>query len=405
MEKAPSYPRYPKQILGDDKVLAMDWDAYGMHEWLMSLSWQQEPRGTLPADSNLLRRWLRNPSDEVWRRAYPQLLTVWVECGKLTDVDAKTGEFIFPEDIRQLGSTRLANKGMVRTSIKKQNYIVGNSLPKGIVKEQSQTSRKHKRKYSRKQTEDVNKESSSFISSSPEKVEVRLSLELFDFETFVHNMQAAYVNRDKYAPGAEEACCSEIEWLITQPGYTDKTRQQLAEFILEQTKTAVDLMKRYRPADKWPSLYTYMSKHQYLNETETWGTPSREEIRDIKLRADMSVGSAENFRPRVEQPKPPVKPPRTARVFAPSPKTNEFVAGLPAGCDPWKWVLQKLEPQINRTSFETWLKPTRFAGIDGTDLVVRVPNDEFCHIGERFGELINQALTGTPFECVDFEAA
>jgi hypothetical protein len=103
-EKAPAYQRYPKQIMGDDKVLLMDWDAYGMHNWLLDISWQQDPRGTIPDDTAVLRRWLRNPSDETWRRVWPQINTAWPI----------------------LEGGRRGNAGMIRCAEKQANYSSGN---------------------------------------------------------------------------------------------------------------------------------------------------------------------------------------------------------------------------------------------------------------------------------------
>jgi hypothetical protein len=100
-EKSPAFQWYPKQFMADDKVLAMDWDAVGMHVWLINISWQQEPAGTIPDDTALIRRWLRlspnatsqhqqapdrsngpipgcNCTDCVWRRVWPQLSAAWV---------------------------------------------------------------------------------------------------------------------------------------------------------------------------------------------------------------------------------------------------------------------------------------------------------------------------------------
>lgn len=77
-EKSPAVQWYPKQYLGDDKVIAMEWDAKGMHHWLLNISWQQEPRGTIPNDTGLIRRWLGSPSDEIWRRVWPQIKESWL---------------------------------------------------------------------------------------------------------------------------------------------------------------------------------------------------------------------------------------------------------------------------------------------------------------------------------------
>lgn len=77
MPRPPSIQWYYKQYLGDNKVLAMDWDASGMHAWLLNISIQETPPGSIPNDMTVIRRWLRNPSDDVWRRVQPQIFTAW----------------------------------------------------------------------------------------------------------------------------------------------------------------------------------------------------------------------------------------------------------------------------------------------------------------------------------------
>lgn len=82
MPRPPSIQWYYKQYLGDNKVLAMDWDARGMHVHLLMLSIQEEPPGTIPADDAAIRRWLSLPlgsvdADQTWRRVKSQLLAAW----------------------------------------------------------------------------------------------------------------------------------------------------------------------------------------------------------------------------------------------------------------------------------------------------------------------------------------
>ena len=66
-------------------------------------------------------------------------------------------------------------------------------------------------------------------------------------------------------------------------------------------------------------------------------------------------------------------------------------------------VLDALEKKVNRTSYETWLKPTRYDHAQGPILFVRVPNSEFCHIGERYGDLISEAFENLGLEFRDVE--
>src|SRR5208283_3050795 len=72
--------------------------------------------------------------------------------------------------------------------------------------------------------------------------------------------------------------------------------------------------------------------------------------------------------------------------------------------NPWVLVLDALEKKVNRHSYETWFKPTRFSHAQGPTLFVRVPNPDFCHIGEKYGDLISEAIDklGLEFQDVEF---
>jgi chromosomal replication initiator protein len=74
-----------------------------------------------------------------------------------------------------------------------------------------------------------------------------------------------------------------------------------------------------------------------------------------------------------------------------------------ASANPWVRVLDALEKKVNRSSYETWLKPTRYDHAQGAVLFVRVPNPEFCHIGERYGDLISEAMENLGLEFLDVE--
>ncbi len=74
-----------------------------------------------------------------------------------------------------------------------------------------------------------------------------------------------------------------------------------------------------------------------------------------------------------------------------------------ASPNPWVLVLDALQKKVNRNSYETWLKPTRFDHAQGPILFVRVPNPEFCGIGERYGDLISEAIDNLGLEFQDVE--
>ena len=66
--------------------------------------------------------------------------------------------------------------------------------------------------------------------------------------------------------------------------------------------------------------------------------------------------------------------------------------------NPWVRILGALEKKINRQSYETWLKPTRFSHVDGKTLHVRIPTEEFSHIGEMYGDHIYEAMDNLGLE-------
>ncbi|MGH9564576.1 MAG: chromosomal replication initiator protein DnaA [Candidatus Angelobacter sp.] len=82
-------------------------------------------------------------------------------------------------------------------------------------------------------------------------------------------------------------------------------------------------------------------------------------------------------------------------------------ATLTATANPWLRILGALEKKISRHSYDTWLKPTRYSHENGAVIFVRVPTPEFRHIGEKFGDLIQEALEGMAlaFEDVKFITA
>ena len=69
-----------------------------------------------------------------------------------------------------------------------------------------------------------------------------------------------------------------------------------------------------------------------------------------------------------------------------------FAISPPSALNPWLQILAALEKKVIRQSFETWLKPTRYSHAAGRTLYVRVPSKEFQHIGDKYGDLIQEAI-------------
>ena len=81
-----------------------------------------------------------------------------------------------------------------------------------------------------------------------------------------------------------------------------------------------------------------------------------------------------------------------------------YPAAPAAPLNPWVRILGALQKKINRQVYETWFKPTLFSHTDGNILVVRVPTAKFQGIGDRYADLIGEALDTLrlPYERVDF---
>jgi chromosomal replication initiator protein len=60
--------------------------------------------------------------------------------------------------------------------------------------------------------------------------------------------------------------------------------------------------------------------------------------------------------------------------------------------NPWMRILDALEKKVNRHSYDTWLKPTRFSHSSDGVLFVRVPTAEFRQVGDKYADLIQEAV-------------
>jgi len=68
------------------------------------------------------------------------------------------------------------------------------------------------------------------------------------------------------------------------------------------------------------------------------------------------------------------------------------VASSPIIPNPWARILDALEKKVNRHSYDTWLKPTRYSHASNGVLFVRVPTAEFRQVGDKYADLIQEAV-------------
>jgi chromosomal replication initiator protein len=67
----------------------------------------------------------------------------------------------------------------------------------------------------------------------------------------------------------------------------------------------------------------------------------------------------------------------------------------------WIQILSALEMKVNRQSFETWLKPTKYSHVVNRTLYVRVPSPQFQNLGDLYGDLIQEAIEQQGLELDD----
>src|SRR6476619_3131261 len=71
--------------------------------------------------------------------------------------------------------------------------------------------------------------------------------------------------------------------------------------------------------------------------------------------------------------------------------------------NPWLRILDALEKKINRHSYDTWLKPTRYSHSSNGIMYVRVPTVEFRHVGDKYADLISEALDSLNMDYQDVQ--
>src|SRR6266496_1011646 len=80
---------------------------------------------------------------------------------------------------------------------------------------------------------------------------------------------------------------------------------------------------------------------------------------------------------------------------------SDLVASTP---NPWMRIQGALEKKLNRHIFDTWFKPARFSHDSNGKLFIAVPSPEFCTVGERYSDLILEAIDnlGLVYDDVEF---
>ena len=71
--------------------------------------------------------------------------------------------------------------------------------------------------------------------------------------------------------------------------------------------------------------------------------------------------------------------------------------------NPWVQILAALEKKSIASPYDTWLKPTRYSYVRDRVIFVRIPTPEFRHVGDRYGDLIQEAIENLQLEFDDVQ--
>jgi hypothetical protein len=179
-----------------------------------------------------------------------------------------------------------------------------------------------------------------------------------------------------------------IAWTIAQKHFWDEFERQapqpessIANASIASTSISnpdAERFQRFRAAANRVGLSATQAK-RILLEHPTW--------KNWRYTADLDSRQEITF-PEPEKPKPAVAQalfPQTW-VAETSPESEARAKAV------WEHVNDFVKARISANSYSTWVKPLRAVALSDGMLIVRIPTHEFKHVGEKFGELIRQAI-------------
>ena len=334
---SPAFQFYPKQWLGDNHVMLMDWDVQGMHIHLMAVSWQEDEPGTLPKNEETLRKILKNPRKKDWEnRIFPQLLKAWPT---------------WEED-----SSRMIQKGV------RAEYI----------KQLTRSEKARKSAYARWNPEG-RKDSTDANAFFPHMQEPCLAGEK---ENGVENDK---VLNNKYSFSRMVSNRDPDE----KPGVESCLRHYELEYQRIFQKTPMVFAEN--DSGKLQPVVAKYGVHE-TNQLITQYLETREEELIAKRGWPLCLFPSAINRLLINRPRgSPIK--SALRKVPP-----------PLGVDPsqsvkWEKCLEKIEEQILPENFETWIYPLAFAGIKNGQALIICPDSNYVRsVKNNYQDLIEKVL-------------
>lgn len=350
--KSPAFQFYPKQWMGDDKVIPMDWATRGIHHHLMCLSWEQDEPATLPNNSSFLLKILSNSGEKITKKrwenfVFPQLLTSW----KVWDEDPTRliQNGLRREYIKQKARSDKARKGADARWKKDANASTKHGHNDALLEDEVEVEVEIEVKASKKEKEPTQKKTRDHV------------------EEFLIFAQKTHVTKRKSLV------------MIRQVVDRDKIKSVLDDGIPSKLLKVA-----------W--LLFLIDDGEYFRGSDA--PPHNIAVFEGQLRAGKylekaagRVRAAAKFR---HKPKPALKPANHT-----DPELEKF----------WADCKENIKDQILPESYNTWFEPTYPRTLEDGLLTIAVPNQFYrkCFI-ENYRDLIEttvKRIRGSPL-LVDF---
>jgi hypothetical protein len=150
---------------------------------------------------------------------------------------------------------------------------------------------------------------------------------------------------------------------------------------------------------EWATLYQAVDVLQELRNMRGWLLANK---RNRKTKAGVErfitawLSKEQDRAPRVPLIAPVIVPQRSKSIDYCLPSDLDRDTGQ----EIWRSALGNLAKLINTHSYNTWLRPTRAAGIRDQVLYVKLPSADFSHVREKYAALLDKVLPGLKVEFV-----
>jgi hypothetical protein len=182
---------------------------------------------------------------------------------------------------------------------------------------------------------------------------------------------------------SQDAGANRPSWMIAQKQFWDEFERQAPRAAGHIANVEAERFYRFRAAANRVGLSAAQAK-KILLEHPAWKnwryTADLDSQREVVFPNQEETDSEKSCSVAAETPA------AQTLVVHMSPESEARAAEI------WEHVSGFVKARISPNSHNTWIKPLRAVALDQGMLIVRVPTREFKHVGNKYAELIAQAI-------------